>query len=197
MDVKLDNLIEKIKKEGIEEAQQTSEKLLKEAKQKASSIVDQSKKEAEKIIEDGKRQVQQFKKNAEADLKQAARNTELLLKERINKLFDNVFKKEVSATLKPEFLKELIVKIVDTWADSTKIEVVVNDADKKNLEKLLFSSLKGSLKDSITIKVSNEIAKGFRIGLEEDQVYYDFSDNAISDVLKSLLNPKLKEILDK
>ena len=48
MDVKLGDLIEKIKKEGIEEAQQTSDEMINEAKQKAASIISQAKKEAEK-----------------------------------------------------------------------------------------------------------------------------------------------------
>ena len=74
MDVKLDSLIEKIRKEGIEDAQHAADSIIKEAKQKAASIVEKAKKEAEKIIEDGKHQVDQYKATADVDLKQAARN---------------------------------------------------------------------------------------------------------------------------
>jgi len=197
MDVKLENLIEKIKKEGIEEAQQTSDELLKEAKQKAASIIDKAKKDAESIVQDGKRQSKQLQANAEAEIKQAARNTELLLKERINSLFDNVFKKQVSNTLSPEFLKELILKIADTWAKDDNKEVVLNSNDKEKLQDLLFSGLQEEARNTITLKTSQDISKGFRIGMKGDQVYYDFSDEAIAEVLKSLLNPTLKEILEK
>lgn len=197
MDVKLDSLIEKIKKEGIEDAQQQSDELLKEARQKAASITDNAKKEAEKIVEDGKRQAEQFQKNAESDLQQAARNTQLLLKEKITALFDNVFKKEVATTLTPDFMKDIILKIVDTWGKDTNAEIVINEKDKKKLESLLFSSLKKDAKESISIRISKEVASGFRIGLKDDQVYYDFSDEAIADTLKTLISPALKEILDK
>ena len=197
MDVKLDSLIEKIKKEGIEEAQQTSDDLIKDAKSKAASIVDQARKESEKIVGDGNRKADQFRVNAEADIRQAAKNTELLLKEKINNLFDNVFKQEVAKQMKPDFLKELILKIINSWAKDSKVDVVVSDADKGKLQSILFSGLKGKLKDSITLKASKDVSKGFRIGMKDDQVYYDFSDDTIADVLKTLLNPSLKEILDK
>ena len=197
MDVKLDSLIEKIKKEGIEEAQQKSDEMVKQAQQQASSIIDQAKKEATIVVENGKREVDQFQANAEADLQQAARNTELLLKEKINDLFNRVFKREVAGAMKPDFLKELILKIVNAWAKDSSAEIILNNKDKESLETLLFNGLKKQLKDSVTFKVSNDVSNGFRIGLKGEQVYYDFSDEAIAEALKSILNPKLKEILDK
>jgi len=197
MEVKLENLIEKIRKEGIEEAQQNADQIIKEAKQKAASLVDQAKKESEKIVADGKTQVDQYKATAEIDLKQSARNFELLLKEKINSLFDNVFKRQVADELKPDFLKAMILKIVEHWAKESKAEIVLNEKDKNQLEKVLFSGVKDDLKKTINIRVSSDIANGFRIGLKGDQVYYDFSDESIADVLKSLINPKLKEILEK
>ena len=197
MDVKLDSLIEKIRKEGIEEAQQNADQIIKDAKQKAASLVEQAKKDAEKIIGDGKKQVDQYRDTAEIDLKQSARNFELLLKEKLNSLFDNVFKQQVDVELKPNFLKEMILKIIENWAKGIQTEIVLNEKDKKQLEDVLFSGIKDDLKKSINLRVSSDIINGFRIGLKGDQVYYDFSDETIAEVLKSLINPKLKEILEK
>lgn len=197
MDVKLENLIEKIRKEGIEEAQKNADEIVKEAKSKAATIVEKAKKDAEKIVDDGKNKSEQFKTNAEADVKQAARNTELLLKEKITGLFDLVFKNQVGDALDPEFLKSVITKIAETWAKDTDAEILLSKEDKKKLEAVLFQGLNAELKQSINIRVSQELTKGFRIGLKDEKVYYDFSDEAIAEVLKSLLNPSLKEILDK
>jgi len=197
MDVKLDSLIERIRKEGIEEGQKTAEELIAEAKQKASKIVDDAQKEAEKIVEDGKKQAEKFRVNAEADIKQAARNTELLVKEKILHLFDNVFKNEVADVLKPDFLSGLIQQMITEWVKDSQAEIVVNEKDKAQLETLLFKGLKKQLRDNVTLRISNEVSSGFRIGLKDDQVFYDFTDDAIVEVLKSLINPKIKEILDR
>ncbi|MBL7092442.1 hypothetical protein ISS22_00575 [candidate division KSB1 bacterium] len=197
MDVKLDSLIEKIRKEGIEDAQQKADEIISDAKKQAVTVLDDAKKESAKIVEDGKRQADQFQQNAIADLRQAVRNAELLLKEKIDGLFDNVFKKEVAAVLRPNFLNELVTNILDNWAKNGDTEIVLNEKDKQELENLLFSGLKKELQDSVTIKVSPDVSNGFRIGLKGEQVYYDFSDAAIAEVLKSLINPRLKEILEK
>ncbi|NOZ63120.1 MAG: hypothetical protein GXO74_15825 [Calditrichaeota bacterium] len=197
MDVKLDSLIEKIRKEGIEEGKKGADELIRDAQKKAEKIVADAKKEAEKIVEDGKEQAAHFQANAEADINQAARDTELLLKEKILATFDLVFKREVDATLKPDFMASLIQKLVTDWVKGRDVDVIVSEDDKKKLETLLFKGLKKEIKDTISLRVSREVSSGFRVGIKEDQVFYDFSDDAIIDVMRSLMNPKLKEILDR
>lgn len=196
MDVKLEKLIEKIKKEGIEEAKKISDSIIKEAQKEATHIIEKANKEAEKIIKDGKTQVEKFQMNGEAALRQAARDSQLLVKQNLLYLFDRVFKKEVAKALKPEFLKELILKIVDKWADESNVEITINKEDKKKLEAVLFKQLRNELKDKIVIRVSTEISKGFYIGLKNNDIYYDFSDESIAEMLKMYINPGLKEILD-
>ena len=44
--------------------------------------------------------------------------------------------------------------------------------------------------------MDNTISTGFHIGLEGEHVYYDFTDEAITDVLKAFSNPDLRAILD-
>ena len=197
MDVKLENLIEKIKKEGVEEAQKTSEEIISEAKKEATSIIADAKKEADKIIEDAKHEAAKFQAHGEFALQQAARDTLLLVKNKLIALFDRVFKKEISKALTPDFVKELIGTIVEQWAQDSKTEILVSSEDKEKIQTLLFSSLKDELKNSVTIRVSDRISKGFRIGLKGEDVYYDFTDESIIDCLKEFVNPSLKEILDK
>lgn len=197
MDVKLDSLIEKIKKEGIDEGQKTAEEIIQTAKKEAKNIVNNAKKEAEKIVVDGTKKADQLRINAESDIKQAARDVELLLKEKIVTIFDNVFKKEVAKSLKPEFAAELIKQIVAGWVKDNSAEIFINEKDKDQLENLLFKGVKSELKNQVFLRASKDISTGFRIGLKDDQVYYDFTETAFAEVLKTLINPKLKEILDK
>jgi len=95
MDVKLDSLIEKLRKEGVEEAQQASEEMMEKARQDSASIVDEARKEAEKILEDARREAAQLRETGGLALKQAARDAELILKSRITELFDRVFTRKV------------------------------------------------------------------------------------------------------
>ena len=194
-EVKLDSLIEKIKKEGVDEARQNADKIIADARKQADQLVEKAKKDADALISDGKKQVEQYQKNAEADLRQAARNSELLLKQEITALFDRVFKNEVAEALTPEFLNKIILEMAKRWTEESVVEIAASESDAKDLEKLLFTGLKKELQETIHLKPGSEVRHGFRIGLKDKQVYYDFSDEAIAEVLQSLINPRLKEIL--
>ena len=195
MDVSLENLIEKIKKEAIEEGQQASGEIVDNAKTEAASIVDNARAEADKIVRDATNQAADLEESAKQALQQAARDVELLLKERIGSLFDRVFKREVGAALSPEFLGDVVGKMVTGWAREGQVEVTVNAADREKLEALLFSSLKEDVKNSVTIRTSQTVSKGFRIELKGENVYYDFTDDSIADALKAFINPSLQAIL--
>lgn len=196
MEVKLESLIEKIKKEGIEEARQTSEQIVAQAQQQAAATVAQAKEEAARIIAQGKAEAERFRRNAELALQQAARDTLLSLKERISELFDRVFKQEVAQTLSPEFLSQLIQNLVSQWARDGAAEVVVSAEDKEKLQALLFSGLRQQLRDGLVLRVGDSVRKGFRIGLRGEDVYYDFTEESIAEVLKSFLNPTLQALLN-
>jgi len=48
----------------------------------------------------------------------------------------------------------------------------------------------------VTFKISPSVEKGFRIGEKDKNYYYDFTDDALVEALKTYLNPKLLKILD-
>ena len=196
MDTNLESLIEKIKKEAIEEGQQASDSIVNKAKEEAASITDSASVEAEKIISDAKIQAEKLQENANQALRQAARDVELLLKEQLSTLFDRVFKRGVGGALEPDFLEGIILKLVAEWAREGDVEVAVSAADKEKLEALLFSHLGEELKESVTIRASHAVAKGFRFELKGGSVYYDFTDETIAEALKAFINPSLQAILN-
>ena len=61
----------------------------------------------------------------------------------------------------------------------------------------MLSKLKGRLKSGITFKVSPNISKGLYIGIKGENVYYDFTDEAILELLKEHLRPFIVKIIEK
>ena len=196
MDVKLENLIEKIKKEGVEEAEQNAEEVINNAKKEAAQIVKRAKDEAQHIKDDAQKTADKFQKNAELALQQAMRDTELLAREKITQLLDDVFKREVKSAMSPDFLKELILEIVRAWAKTSKVEVTLNGEHREKVRDLLASGLQDDIKNTLTIKLGDSKSQGFRIGIKDDAVYYDISDESIAELLKTFLNPNIQEIVD-
>ena len=198
MEVKLERLIEKIKEEGVTEGRKISQELIEKSKQEAKEIVNQAKQEAERIVNQAKQEATQLKKNAEMTIRQVSRDVVLALKEQLIHLCDNIFKQEVSKILTPDFLKELIIKIVTNWweRENVPLEILVSKEDKQKLEELLFVQLKQKAKNEIIVRINENVRKGFRIGVQGEDVYYDFSEESIWEALKSLLSPTLLRILE-
>ncbi|RPI00789.1 MAG: hypothetical protein EHM72_08265 [Calditrichaeota bacterium] len=195
MEVKLENLIERLKSEGVEGAQKQADEIIKTAQKQAEEILNKANKQAEDMILKSEVQARQYQENAELALRQAARDGELLFKNRLTALFDSVFKREVKTALQPDFLKQMILKLAEGWKAGSDIEVLANEADVQKLEALLFAGLKKEAASGISFRISNDITAGFQIGIKNENIYYDFSDEGISDLLKTFLNPRLNEIL--
>jgi V/A-type H+-transporting ATPase subunit E len=196
MDVKLNHLIEKIKKEGIEEGRQSADQIVKDAQTEAKSTIEKARKDAEHILAIAKKEADQFQSNSELAVKQAARDSILQLKGQVSALFDRVFRKSVAEVLTPDVMKEMVLKLAAEWGKDESVEVVLSAADQKKLEGVLSAGIRKEIEAGVTLKASGDVSGGFQIGLKGKNVYYDFTDESIADALKQFLKPQLKKLLD-
>jgi len=198
MAMELKNLIDKIKKDGVEQAESDAAKIITGAKAKAQGIIDEAQKKAQEIIAQAKEEVSSFKASSEKALKQAARDALLALRGRVTEFFARVIKTHVQDELSTTVLKDIIMQAVEHSIKEgiMDIEIVVSDADKKALEEKLFAALRKEAKEKVLLKASKAIEKGFRIGERGKDSYLDFTDQAIAEGFKRYLNPKLVDALD-
>lgn len=198
METGLNNLIDKIKKEGVEQAEKDAMAIITQARAKAKEILDKAERKKEEIIRDGESNAARFKDSSEKAMKQAARDVLLSLAERATEFFDRVVKERVSKELSPETLKEMILKVAANFRKDKDldIEVLLSDEDKRKLEKSIFSALSKEAQGHVTLRAAKNIEKGFRIGEKGKDYYMDFTDEGIAAAFKGYLNPKLAEILD-
>lgn len=196
METQLDSLIQRIEKEAVDEARQKAEQILAEARKQAEAILAEAHQQAEATVADARRQADQFKASGEMALRHAARDLELQLKDRIQALLDRAFRRQVGQVLEPDFLRELILRIAETWARDGQLEVEVSQADREALEALVFSGLRQELKDAITLTTGSRSARGIRVGLRGQDVYYDFTDAAMAESLREYISPRLRKALE-
>ncbi len=195
MEVQLEHLIEKIKREGVEAAEQDAQKIIDTAREKARKMVEDAQKQAELIKEQAHQEAQKTRENSEMALKNAARNTLLLVKEQIGKMFEKVLIREVRSELNPDFLPQLIEKVVAQWQPDSPIEVSLSENDKQKLADVLLQRLQKHLTQPVIIKTNPNLTGGFRISKKGDAVAFDFSDEAIAETLSLFLNDKMKQLL--
>lgn len=197
MDVKLEGLIEKIKKDGIEEAGRQSERIIKEAEEKAAAIVKKANQEAREIKEQNEREVEKLQKSSQESLRQAARNLIISVREKLTEIFNGILKKELGKGLGPELLAEVLKIMAEKWVSEKDegLEVLLSEKDKKGVEKFLLVKLKEETKEKLEIKISPSLSKGFQVKAEGEDAYYDFSDEGIAEALAVFLNPFLTSLI--
>jgi V/A-type H+-transporting ATPase subunit E len=197
MEMDLKTIIDKIKEEGVGEAEREAADITQQAKKKADDLTKEAERKKEEDIKQAEQEAARFRKNAEEAIRQASRDVLLSLREQIIALFDRVAKREVAAQLSPTALKEMIVALAEKFKKEGQldVEVLLSEKDKKELEKALFSALKDEMKKGVTLKTSPGVEHGFRIGRKGESSYYDFTDEAIAEAFMTHLNPKIVEIL--
>ncbi len=193
MDVQLQELIDKIKRDGIESASEEANKMKSQAEAEAKRIVDAAQKEAAAIIERGKAEAAKFEKAGTAALEQASRNLVLAFKDEIQSLLDKITAQSAAAAMNDDVLKALIPEIIKNWA--SKGSDALSEADCKKLESYFTDKLASELKKGCELKSDKNLASGFLIAAKDGSAYYDFSAESVAELMSAYLNPRLQEIL--
>lgn len=199
MDVQLNELIETIKKEGVDASQRQAAEIIKQAEAKAQAILAAASAESARIVESGRLQSAQFEKTSREALSQAGRDLVLSLEKKIKQLFESVVLGSTREALSPQVLEQTIVGLVAAWAGkrSEELEVLLSANDLASLEKAMSARLSELVKKGLVLRPVSQIDAGFRIGEKNGAAYYDVTAEGITQILVQYLNPKLGELLTK
>lgn len=198
MEIQLQELIDQIKKDGVEAAETQAETILTAAKAEAEKIISGAKAEAEKLMLDAKTENERTVKSGEDALRQAGRNLLISFRESVAKELKAILSENVSGIYSSEELAKIIVKAVDGWTskpDAEEITVILNSEDLKKLEDTVLSGLKDKMQKGITLKANDNFDGGFRIAVNEGGAYYDYSKDAVTEMLADYLSPKIASLL--
>ena len=198
MEIQLQELIDQIKKDGVDVAETEAEKILSDAKVEAEKIVSDAKAEANKILQDAKKENERMVKSSEDAIRQAGRNVLISFRESVARELKAILEEEVKGVYSADSLSNLIIKFIEGWGnnpDTEDVSVILNGEDLKSLEETLLSALKEKLGNGVTLKSSDNFDGGFRIAVNNGQAFYDYSAEAVVDMLANYLSPKVTEIL--
>jgi len=197
MEIQAQELIDKIKKDGIETALQEAAKIRSEAEAEAKRIVESAEKEAESLRYKAKQDAERSEKAGIAALEQASRNLMLALKEEIQSLFDKLVEARVYANYNEDVLKNALPELLKNWGakDENNLTVILPEESLSGIEAYFSAELNRELLNGAELKPSRKIDAGFHISNKEGSIYHDFSAESVAALLSSYLNPKLAKIL--
>lgn len=198
MDIQLQELIDKIKKDGVASADNEAKKIIDEAEKKAQAIIENAQKKADDSVKAAKAEIARLEKASEDAITQACRNMLLGFKDSLVGELDAFVKSECAKTYSKDLLKTLVPETVKAWcknADASELSVLLSEKDCKELEKEFKAALKDELAKGMEIKIDKSLDAGFRVGVNNGNAYYDYSAEAIADLFTEYLNPRVSAIM--
>ena len=198
MELQLGELIEQIKKDGVEAAEAEAKSIIDSANADAEKIIANAKSEAEKILANTKLENERMVKSSEDAIRQAGRNLLISFRESVARELKAITEESVTAVYSSEALTKIIIQVIVSLAvdpENDDIAVVLNEKDLAALEELLLAGIKEKMLSGVTLKASENFDGGFRIVLNNGSAYYDYSTDAVVDMLSNYLTPKIVKIL--
>lgn len=198
MEIQLKELIDQIKQDGAMAAEAEAKAILDAAKAQAESLLADAKAKADKLMADAKAENERMVRSSEDAIRQAGRNLLISFRESVTRELRAVVGEAVAKAESAEALSSLILRVVEAWASRPEVEeltVILNEKDAAAVESAALSALKARLEGEVVLKASDDFDGGFRIAINGDGAYYDYSAEAVTDMLAQYLSPKVAALL--
>ena len=198
MEIQLQELIEQIKKDGVATAEAEAKAIIEAAKEDAKKIISDAREQADKIMTTAKSEAERTVKSSEDAIRQAGRNLLISFRESVTRELKVITEQNVTDMYSSEKLVELIAGTVETWAanpEAESITVIMNEKDLNALEGLLLAGLKERIQKGVTLKAGDSFDGGFRVAVNNGSAYYDYSSEAVIEMISNYLSPKVTELL--
>ena len=198
MDFQLQELIDKIKKDGVSSAEAAAAQITADAEKKAASIVEEAQKKSDDMIKNARAEIARLEKASEDAVTQACRNMLITFRDSLSAELDSLIQSEAAKAYSSDLMKTLIPETVKAWsknADASELSVILSEKDLKSLENELKAALKAEIAKGLEIKPDSALSAGFRIGVNNGAAFYDYSAESVADLFSAYLNPRVAAIM--
>jgi V/A-type H+-transporting ATPase subunit E len=195
MDIQLQELIEKIKREGVEAAKTESAAMIAEAGESRKAILATAEREAALIVQRAKAEALRSEEAGRAAIAQAARDLVIAFRDRIGAVLEAAVKQDVSAAYGPELIADAVSAALKAIAagGAEDLSVLLPADTLAKLGARFKERLAAELGKGVELRPFEGLAAGFRIVERAGAAYYDFSADAVAGLFASHLNASLAE----
>ena len=192
---KIQELTDKIRREGVEKGQAEAAQIIEQAKVEAAKIVEQAKAQAEAITNQAKKAAGELDQNTKSELKLYMGQAVNALKSEIATLVtDRVVEQSVKKlTDDKDFLGKFTVALATEWAKNEDIVISSKDAD--SLKTYFAREAKALLDKGVKIEKVNGQQTLFTVQPADGSYRVDFGKEELENFFKAFLRPQLIEML--
>ena len=192
---KIQELTEKILREGVEKGQAEADRIVKQAQQQAETILQEARQQAQDIVAQAQKQAGDTAANTRNELKMYTTQALSALKTEVtNVLTDNVVKEaDKEMTANPDFLGQFAVALAQKW--SADEPVVISSSEADNLKAYFAEKAKTLLDKGVTINKVNDKNTMLTIAPADGSYKVNFGKEEFETYFKNFLRPQLVEML--
>lgn len=195
MENKIQELADKIYREGVEKGNKEAEKIVKQSQAEAQKILEEAHREAEAIVVAAQKKADDLSENVKSELNLYAKQAVAALKSEIVTLLTNkIVGAEVSNfTSNKDYLNSFIVSLASKW--SLDEPIVISTEDAATLKLFFEQRAKDLLNKGVKIEQVNGIKTLFTISPADGSYKVNFGDEEFANYFKEFLRPQLVEML--
>jgi V/A-type H+-transporting ATPase subunit E len=204
------NLVDRIRDQGILAANEKANKILRDAELKSAKMLADAKLEVEKLRETARLEIDANHAAALEALKLSARDAMLQLKAKVSSEFEVFVQRLVtSATRDEQFIKTIVLVLAghveEELIGDKDIQILISEViltGKPNEElgergkQTILSLSSEMLREGVELIPSSDIQGGANVRLIKDKLEIDLSDKAIAGLLYQRMMPRFQAILE-
>ena len=192
---KIQELTEKILREGVEKGQAEAGRIIADAKAQAEKILQEARQQAQDITAQAQKKAAETDANTRNELKMyTAQALNALKSEVTNVLTDGVVKESVAnLTNSTDFLGQFAVALAENWNESEPPVISTSEADK--LKAYFAAKAKSMLDKGLTINKVNGKDTLLTIAPADGSYKVNFGQQEFETYFKNFLRPQLVEML--
>lgn len=195
MENRIQELTDKIYREGVEKGNEEAQLLVSKAQEEAKKIIENAKKEADSILATSRKSADELADNTKSELKLYAGQAVNALKSEVTSvLTDKIINDSVKGFVaNKDFLNEFIVNLASKW--SVEEPIIISTADADSLKKFFASKAKALLDKGVKIEQVNGVKTLFTIAPQDGSYKVNFGEEEFINYFKEFLRPQLVEML--
>ncbi len=205
------DLISRIRDEGVQSGRQEADRLVAEARREADRLLSDARSQVDEMRRKARAEIEAEEQAALEALKLAARDSSLQLESEVISAFENCVKRLVAPVARdPELIKALVLVLaghaVEEFVKDGEIRVLVSDllfqeaGQSPELKERARNSVLGitaeMLREGVELVAASDVEGGARVRLVGEDLEIDLTEETVHKVLLKHLLPRFRAILE-
>ncbi|MCB0568699.1 MAG: hypothetical protein KDC66_03000 [Phaeodactylibacter sp.] len=200
MEAKLQELTDKIYREGVERARREAEDIIAEARRQAEQQLAEAKREADHLRTKAEEEAEEMRRNVTSELQLSARQSVSGLRQEITNLIaTRLLNEPLKEAFKDKaFLQRIIEAAINNWnANDSQagLAVVLPEKEREGLGQYFESRTQELLSAGLAVTFDGRLSQGFRIGPGDGAYVVSFTPEDFERFFRAYLRPQADSLL--